>query len=783
MATTSATATIRLGVDLASLQTGLRQAATIAEQNGQSIKAALIRSTDEASTRIASGLKSAFTLDGAIGKVGLAIAGLGAGVGIGALIMQFNKAVDSVAALKDMSEQTGASIQSLSAISAVAKITGMDMESLGGALGKLAVNMEATGGPSEKVRDALSRIGLSAKDMAGLDTGAMFIKIAEAMNQYEDSGVKAAVATEIFGKQGRMLLPLFNDMAEAGALAAKTTAEQAEMADAFDKNLKRLQLSQESLFKSISMEVLPAANAFVEALTAASASTDGLRGSVDGLAEDGSIQDWSETAVTGLALVIDSLDVLQRGFQVTGKFIGAQAAQIALIFQGEFKAAGLVMKEFYADYEKIASRTYLSGRLQDRLGAGAAASAMAGAVNKPLLDSNAGSAAANKAGDGFLQGLQARIEKADQGEYAMLRLQAAEKGVLEAAAPLIDQLKRLDEARAVESYRDALADQNLELEYQASLIGKTATEVALLNVQHKAELELKKQIDQIERTKGAVSAESLAQMQAAMEASIAIQQASVTSRIALENRWESGASKAFRTYQENAGNAAKGVENLFNNAFRSMEDALVQFAMTGKLNFTNLANGIIADIIRMQAQAATAGLAKFLGTMIGNMFAGSVTGTGYTSESPTGAGTYNYAGSEMTIQALPSALGNVFSGAPSLSAYSNTVQTSPKFFNYGALHRFANGGVFAEARPEAVMPLTRMGNGKLGVQSSGSGGVNIVVNNNGSSAQATAEDRGTDAMGTRQIEIMITDIVAKSMATGRLDTAMKGAFNIRRAGK
>lgn len=778
MATTSATATIRLGVDLASLQTGLRQAATIAEQNGQSIKAALIRSTDEASTRIASGLKNAFTLDGAISRVGLAIAGLGAGVGLGALIMQFNKAVDSVAALKDVSEKTGASVESLSAISAVAKITGMDMESLGGALGKLAVNMEATGGPSEKVRDALKRIGLSAKDLAGLDTGTMFIKIAEAMNQYEDSGVKAAVATEIFGKQGRALLPLFNDIADAGVLAAKTTAEQVEMADAFDKNLKRLQISQNSLYKSISMEVLPAANAFVEALTAASTSSDGLRGSVDGLAEDGSIQDWSEAAVTGLALVIDSLDVLQRGFQVTGKFIGAQAAQIALLLQGEFKAAGQVMSEFYADYDKIASRTYLSGRLQERLGAGSSAGAVSGAISKPLLDSSAGSATANKAGDGFLQGLQARIEKADQGEYAMLRLQAAEKGVLEAAAPLIDQLKRLDEARAVESYRDALVDQNLELEYQASLIGKTATEVALLNVQHKAELELKKQIDQIERTKGAVSAESLAQMQAAMEASVAIQQASVTSRLTIERRWETGASKAFRDYTENASNAAKGVEQTFTNAFRGMEDALVQFATTGKLNFTNFTNAIIADIIRMQIRAALAGITQ---SVFGSLF-GNVSGTGYTSQSPTGPGTFNYAGSEMTINTV-NANGNVFSGAPSLSAYSNTVQTSPKYFNYSTLHRFANGGVFAEAGPEAVMPLTRMGNGKLGVQSSGAGGVNIVVNNNGTSAQATAQDRGTDGFGTRQIEIMITDIVAKSMATGRLDTAMQGAFNIRRAGK
>jgi lambda family phage tail tape measure protein len=775
MSTNTATATIRLGVDLASLQTGLRQAATIAEQNGQSIKAALIRGTDEASTRIASSLKGAFTLDGAIGKVGLAIAGLGAGVGIGALIMQFNKAVDSVAALKDMSEQTGASVKSLSAISAVAKISGMDMESLGGALGKLAVNLEATGGPSEKVRDALSRIGLSAKELANLDTGEKFIKIAEAMNRYEDSGVKAAVATEIFGKQGRTLLPLFNDLAEAGTLAAKTTAEQAELADAFDKNLKRLQISQESLFKSISMEVLPAANAFVEALTAASASSDGLRGSVDSLAEDGSIQDWSEAAVTGLALVIDSLDVLQRGFQVTGKYIGAIAAQIALLLQGEFKAAGQVMSEYYADYEKIASRSYLSGRLQDKMGAGAAAGAVSGAIDKPILESSAAQAG-DKAGEAFLQGLRSRIKKAEFGEYAQLIQQADEKRVGAAAAPLIEQLKRLDEARAVESYRDALANQNLELEYQASLVGKTATEVALLNVQHKAELELKKQIDQIERSKGTISAESLAQMQAAMEASVAIQQASVTSRITLENRWETGASKALRDYAETAGNTAKGVEQVFGNAFKGMEDALVQFAMTGQLSFSNLANAIIADIIRMQIRAAMAGFANSLG----GIFATNVSGTGYTSQSPTGPGTYNYAGSEMTIQALPSALGNVFSGAPSLSAYSNTVQTSPTYFNYSTLHRFANGGVFAEAGPEAVMPLTRMGNGRLGVESSGGGSTTVNVINQAPDSEAKTRET-TDAMGNKTIDVFITEVVNKGITGGKFNTAMASAFNLRRA--
>ena len=56
------------------------------------------------------------------------------------------------------------------------------------------------------------------------------------------------------------------------------------------------------------------------------------------------------------------------------------------------------------------------------------------------------------------------------------------------------------------------------------------------------------------------------------------------------------------------------------------------------------------------------------------------------------------------------ALGGVYD-SPSLSAYSGQVVSSPTLF------AFAKGaGVFAEAGPEAIMPLTRNSAGVLGVR-------------------------------------------------------------------
>ena len=73
--------------------------------------------------------------------------------------------------------------------------------------------------------------------------------------------------------------------------------------------------------------------------------------------------------------------------------------------------------------------------------------------------------------------------------------------------------------------------------------------------------------------------------------------------------------------------------------------------------------------------------------------------------------------------ALLSEKGNAFSGGKHLTAYAKGgVVNSPTVFP------MANGaGLMGESGPEAVMPLTRMSNGNLGVESSA---MNVVINNN-----------------------------------------------------
>lgn len=189
--------------------------------------------------------------------------------------------------------------------------------------------------------------------------------------------------------------------------------------------------------------------------------------------------------------------------------------------------------------------------------------------------------------------------------------------------------------------------------------------------------------------------------------------------------WAVDASEAYANYRDEIGNVAKHTEDAFSRAFKGMEDAMVNFVKTGKLDFASLADSIISDLIRIQIQKS------IMPSMSGLM--------------DTGAS---------WIASLFAANGHAFdsSGVKAYAnggAFHNSVLTSPTPF------MFASGGGFApavagEAGAEAVMPLTRGANGKLGVQSTGGGGNSMVVNIIESPGNGGKQNRRTE----NQVDIM-----------------------------
>jgi len=156
-----------------------------------------------------------------------------------------------------------------------------------------------------------------------------------------------------------------------------------------------------------------------------------------------------------------------------------------------------------------------------------------------------------------------------------------------------------------------------------------------------------------------------------------------------------------QTFKDSIKSVEEGMADVVIKGIKGMEDALVNFVMTGELNFRNLANSIIADMARIAIQqAVTAPL------------------TGW-------------------FQGLFNAKGNVLENGQHVTAYAKGGVINSPHMKY-----MANGGiaVAGEKGSEAILPLRRR-NGILGVEGGGSN-TSVVVNVDATGGSAVQGDAG-----------------------------------------
>ena len=169
------------------------------------------------------------------------------------------------------------------------------------------------------------------------------------------------------------------------------------------------------------------------------------------------------------------------------------------------------------------------------------------------------------------------------------------------------------------------------------------------------------------------------------------------------NGIQRGAQEYFNTIKSFAEETGAAVSK----AFQGMEDALVKFVMTGKLNFSDLTRSILADMARIAIRQAIMkplmGLFPFLSNANGNAFA------------QNGIVPYRKGG----------------------------VVNSPTMFRFGG----SNLGIMGEAGPEAILPLQRGKGGKLGVIAQGGGTGNITVNVDASSSSVEGDGDSSRQLG------------------------------------
>lgn len=319
----------------------------------------------------------------------------------------------------------------------------------------------------------------------------------------------------------------------------------------------------------------------------------------------------------------------------------------------------------------------------------------------PDLSALGSSSGSSKGADKAKQAQDARIASANA-----LAQSRAELAILRETNPLKKiQLEYAEKRRVVE------AAASLEL-------GKALSVEERLNTQGKRSVDIQKL--QVEET-NALTAAFKELKGAGFEAAGSLEHWYVkTEQI---NQAMAGFRDGISSYLESIGTLRDGISNLAQSAFKGLEDSIVSLTTTGTFSFRQFALSIVEETTRMVTRLLI--IAPIL-------------------------------------QAIQSLLPGA--GGGSLLKAAGKLNPTVGFFANGGivdsptLFKFANGGagrlgLMGEAGPEAIMPLKRGSDGKLGV-AGGGGSTNITVN---------VDAKGTSVQGDAGRGDQLARVVAQAV--------------------
>lgn len=216
--------------------------------------------------------------------------------------------------------------------------------------------------------------------------------------------------------------------------------------------------------------------------------------------------------------------------------------------------------------------------------------------------------------------------------------------------------------------------------------------------------------------------------------------------------WRNGARSAMEDIAWEMSDTAGQTRDSFMTMFSAMNNALTEFATTGKVRIRDFATVVIAELLRI---ALTIAASKILMSILG-------TGDSGYEGGPTAGPSMANGGVSSGGRIVPFAMGGV----------NGTVRTGSTLFP------LASGGqaLVAEERPEAILPLQRGPNGKLGVAAQGGGGsvynistvVNIDSNGNASSKSDGAENSEDGRKLADLINVRVREVLVQERRQGGL---------------
>ncbi len=616
----------------------------------------------------------------------IAVAAAAAAVGGAIATMALKGAKDIDVAAKS-ARRLGTSVGGFRALQLAAGEAGVSVSALANDV--QTMDREIARG-SKNAKSALDKLGLSAKDLESLEADQKVALIADRVKSLGLNSGEASVLLQDLGVRNReMVLAVLSggdafrraraDIEEYGLAISRTDSEAIEQAN---DRIGRLGLIGQYAGQQLAIALVPRMGELAQAMTDSLREGGLLRVVIDGLANN------LERVGTYIAVAV-------AGFGV--RYVGALAlARLATFsFAGSlaFLRGAIIRTGIGALIVGAGELVFQFTRLMKGAGGFGAAMGLLGDVAAAVWQGFIGSAAAIPPA---LNGVWARMKAG-----FLFALSGMATSFHDFVWKIANGMNGVQGFEAMGASLMGLADSASEASgslYRAGHKAQSAASGSFSKAAGTIATAFGPARDAVEALKSAVAATSDEVVGAANSVSDLDD--------ALEDAGDGG--KA-------GGKGAKAIEELSDKA-KALKEQMDEVKGTFKSAFTGIVTGA-----KSVKEAIKGILSKFADMLASSAFDAIWSGLGGGGKTSGGGFLSGILGS-----IFPSAKGNVFSNGSAIKAFAKGgVVNGPTLFPMSG----AQTGLMGEAGPEAIVPLSRGANGKLGIESKGGGRVEIIVRN------------------------------------------------------